>query len=466
LLTPSVAVTSTVSSYTYGSPASSTYAATVSGSGSFPTGSVTFSASPTIGTIASAVALVPSSGCTTGSPCSEAATQAYTPSATLPAGSYTVTATYSTTNENYISAFGTTTLTVSRQTSVVTVAAVSEPYGNLSATLSATVAFTGSGAAPSGAVTFQVDTGATVAASCNGTSTPLTCTATYSVSSLASGSHTITASIAADTNYSAASKNATLSLTMNPATISFSVASPQHTFSPEFTVSATSNSPGAFTYSVVSGPATVSGSTVTLTGPGTVVLDVSQAATSVYSTTTATASFTVLDESIWTGNSNSSLSVLDPTGTALSSSAGFTGGGLGTISGPFSLAFDTLGDAWIASSNGISEFSPQGAALTSTAYTSGGISNPGGVAIDGASQVWIANANGTVSQLSHFGPAVSPSAGYTTGSTSPGGIAIDLGGSVWITGSGNNTVTRILGVAAPAAPLATSLANGTTGAAP
>jgi subtilase family serine protease len=466
LLTPSVAVTSTVSSYTYGSPASSTYAATVSGSGSFPTGSVTFSASPTIGTIASAVALVPSSGCTTGSPCSEAATQAYTPSATLPAGSYTVTATYSTTNENYISAFGTTTLTVSRQTSVVTVAAVSEPYGNLSATLSATVAFTGSGAAPSGAVTFQVDTGATVAASCNGTSTPLTCTATYSVSSLASGSHTITASIAADTNYSAASKNATLSLTMNPATISFSVASPQHTFSPEFTVSATSNSPGAFTYSVVSGPATVSGSTVTLTGPGTVVLDVSQAATSVYSTTTATASFTVLDESIWTGNSNSSLSVLDPTGTALSSSAGFTGGGLGTISGPFSLAFDTLGDAWIASSNGISEFSPQGAALTSTAYTSGGISNPGGVAIDGASQVWIANANGTVSQLSHFGPAVSPSAGYTTGSTSPGGIAIDLGGSVWITGSGDNTVTRILGVAAPAAPLATSLANGTTGAAP
>jgi ligand-binding sensor domain-containing protein len=147
-------------------------------------------------------------------------------------------------------------------------------------------------------------------------------------------------------------------------------------------------------------------------------------------------------------------------------SAGLTGGGLGTIAGPFSVAFDTLGDLWIASSNGISEFSPQGAAITSTAYASGGISSPASVAIDGASQVWIANGNGTVSQLSHFGTADSPSAGYTTGSTVPGGIAIDLGGSVWITGSGNNTVTRILGAAAPAAPLATSLANGTTGEAP
>ena len=37
-------------------------------------------------------------------------------------------------------------------------------------------------------------------------------------------------------------------------------------------MSATSNSTGAFTYSVVSGPATISGSTVTLTGAGTVAL--------------------------------------------------------------------------------------------------------------------------------------------------------------------------------------------------
>ena len=54
-------------------------------------------------------------------------------------------------------------------------------------------------------------------------------------------------------------------------TISFTVANQTYGAAP-FAVSATSNSTGAFTYSVVSGPATISGSTVTLTGVGTVTL--------------------------------------------------------------------------------------------------------------------------------------------------------------------------------------------------
>ena len=342
LFTPTVVLTSTAASYVYGSPSSSTYKATVSGSGSFPTGSVTFSASPTIGTIASGIALVPSSGCSGGGACSEIATKAYRPSATLAPGSYTVTATYSPTNENYNSAVGTTGLTISQQAPTLTVPSVTEPFGNTSATLSATVAFTGTGNAPSGAVAFQVDSGAIVAATCTGSASPLTCTASYSVSSLASGSHTITARLAADTNYSAASKTGTLTLNINAATIVFSVASPQHIFAPTFTISASSNSTGAFTYSVVSGNATIAGATVTLTGAGTVVLGVSQAATSTFSTTTATASFTSVVESIWTGNSNSSLSVFDPTGIALSAGSGLTGGGLGTIAGPLGAALQLL----------------------------------------------------------------------------------------------------------------------------
>jgi len=44
--------------------------------------------------------------------------------------------------------------------------------------------------------------------------------------------------------------------------------------------------------------------------------------------------------------------------------------------------------------------------------------------------------------------------------------AVDLGGSVWITNQGNNSVTRILGAAAPAAPLSTATANKTTGTKP
>ena len=47
------------------------------------------------------------------------------------------------------------------------------------------------------------------------------------------------------------------------------------------------------TYSVTSGPATISGSTVTITGVGTVVLGASQAATTNYTTATTSTSFTV-----------------------------------------------------------------------------------------------------------------------------------------------------------------------------
>ena len=60
-----------------------------------------------------------------------------------------------------------------------------------------------------------------------------------------------------------------------------------------FAVSATSNSTGAITYSVVSGPATISGSTVTLTGAGSVTLKASQAADSNYAAGSTTATFTV-----------------------------------------------------------------------------------------------------------------------------------------------------------------------------
>ena len=61
-----------------------------------------------------------------------------------------------------------------------------------------------------------------------------------------------------------------------------------------FTVGAKSMSSGAITYAVVSGPATITGSTVTLTGAGTVVLSASQAASGSYAVANATTSFLVM----------------------------------------------------------------------------------------------------------------------------------------------------------------------------
>jgi sugar lactone lactonase YvrE len=61
-----------------------------------------------------------------------------------------------------------------------------------------------------------------------------------------------------------------------------------------FAVSATSASTGAVTYAVTSGPATIAGNLVTITGAGTVVLTASQAASGNFTTATATASFMVV----------------------------------------------------------------------------------------------------------------------------------------------------------------------------
>lgn len=81
-----------------------------------------------------------------------------------------------------------------------------------------------------------------------------------------------------------------------------------------FNVSAASNSPGTITFSIASGPATLSGSTVTLTGAGTVTVQASQAASGTYAAATATTSFVV--------NAAGSLSVISVTGFASPATVG------------------------------------------------------------------------------------------------------------------------------------------------
>ena len=110
------------------------------------------------------------------------------------------------------------------------------------------------------------------------------------------GTVVLQASEVAAGNYTAGSQNATFTVAAEAPTISFSVAN--HTYgNAPFTVSASSNSSGAFTYSVVSGPATISGNTATLTGGGTVVLQASEAAAGNYAAGSQTATFTVAPES-------------------------------------------------------------------------------------------------------------------------------------------------------------------------
>ena len=175
---------------------------------------------------------------------------------------------------NYTTATASTSFTVNAETPTLTFAGIpAHTYGDAPFTVSAT-------SASSGAVTYSVTSGpATIA----GNTVTLT----------GGGTVVLGASQAANGNYGTAT--ASVSFTVNPATATLTfTAIPTHTYGDApFAVSATSASSGAVTYSVTSGPATVAGNTVTLTGVGAVVLGASQAATVNYTSATASTSFTV-----------------------------------------------------------------------------------------------------------------------------------------------------------------------------
>jgi hypothetical protein len=178
-------------------------------------------------------------------------------------------------NGNYAATTATTSFTVVAQVPTLSFAAIAaQTYGNVPFAVSAT-------SASSGAVTYSVVSGP---ATISGNTVTLTGTGTVVLS----------ASQAANGNYAAATTTTSFSVVAQVPTLSFAAIASQTYGNVPFTVSATSASSGAVTYSVVSGPATISGNTLTLTGTGTVVLSASQAANGNYAATTATTSFTVV----------------------------------------------------------------------------------------------------------------------------------------------------------------------------
>ncbi|MDQ2924903.1 MAG: hypothetical protein M3R43_05030 [Acidobacteriota bacterium] len=190
----------------------------------------------------------------------------------------TVTTTYTLTSRN---AFGTssasTTVTISGSMITPTLTFATIPnmtFGAAPFTVSAT-------SASSGAVTYAVGSGP---ATVSGNTVTIT----------AVGTVVLNATQAASGNYTAAS--ATTSFTVNPGNpaLAFVTIPSQTSTAPPFTVSTTTQSSGSISYSVVSGPATISGNTVTLAGTvGTVNLQATQAATGNYTAATATTSFSV-----------------------------------------------------------------------------------------------------------------------------------------------------------------------------
>jgi hypothetical protein len=261
-------LTSSAASVTYGT--SVTLTATFTGSGSAkPSGTVTFlSGSTSVGSGA-----LNASG---------VATLALT---TLPAGTDSLTASFPGDTRYGTATTAPITETVKPATPTVklTSSATSAAYG---APVALTATLTGAGAKPTGAVTFL--SGATtlgsgpVALNSSGM-------ATLALATLPIGADSIKASYAGDTNYAAATSTAaTVTITKASQTITFTAPTTPVIYGvAPITLVATGGASGQpVIFTVTSGPATVSGSTLTITGAGSVVVAANQAGNGNYNAAT------------------------------------------------------------------------------------------------------------------------------------------------------------------------------------
>lgn len=190
-------------------------------------------------------------------------------------GGHTISAVYTPSDSTLFSGSSNTALLTVLQVPAITFTVPSHTYGDAAFAVSAS-------SASSGVFTYAVVSGP---ATISGATVTLT----------GAGTVVLSASQAASGSYAVGAKNVSFAVATEVPAITFTVHS--HTYGDAaFAVSASSASSGVFTYAVVSGPATISGVTVTLTGAGTVVLSASQAANGNYAVGSQNASFTVAAE--------------------------------------------------------------------------------------------------------------------------------------------------------------------------
>jgi streptogramin lyase len=143
---------------------------------------------------------------------------------------------------------------------------------------------------------------------------------------------------------------------------------------------------------------------------------------------------------IWVGNTATganSLSELSPVGAPISTTAGYTGGG---IVDPYSIAIDKSGNVWSANvtPNSLSEIGSTGTPATLSPYTGGGLNAPYSIAFDSLGHAWVVNNVGaSLSEFSSTGLAITTSPGDQGGgiNNDPVSLAIDASGDIWVTDS-------------------------------
>ena len=244
-------------------------------------------------------------------------TATFTTKALAP-GTHAITARYSGDTSYATSTSAAQTVTVSNGAVIITLGVSSAAVTALQPeTLTATI-LGGTSPAESGSVTFADQTGTLGTASVTPTATGSV--ATLTLPTLSVLTHQITARYSGDTTYAAVTSTAVpVVVSLATQTITFPAIPDHHVSDPAFTITATSSSNLPVTFSVVSGPATLSGSIVTVTGQGTVVLQAAQPGNASYAAATpVTQTFSVAN--------------LLPTLTSITPNSGVVGNGDTAIS--------------------------------------------------------------------------------------------------------------------------------------
>jgi hypothetical protein len=281
LLTPTLTA-SAPSSTTYGNSVSVT--ATISGTGATPTGTVTITATPSGG---SAILLVNAATLVGGS---------YTYTGTLPAGTDAITVSYSG-DSTYASGFNSTaaTVTVGKATPAAiswSPLTTSQIYGP---PLGSNVLNAVAPGSPAGSITYT-------ATPAGGNASSITAA---SVLPVVTGGYILTATFTPTdtTDYNTVTAFSSYSVTQATQTISFTAPTTPVTYgvSPIALVATGGASGNAVSFSVLSGPGTITGGTnLTVTGAGSIVVAADQAGNTNYSAATEVTHTVVVNQATQT----------------------------------------------------------------------------------------------------------------------------------------------------------------------
>ena len=389
------------------------------------------------------------SGTVTGAVGSDSFTESFTTTATTNSnvGSYPIVPSVTGTNlGNYIVTIGNGTLTVTGAATTTTLSGPGSAAYGANVTLTATV--TSTAGTPTGTVTFYNGTVALGTGTLNGSGV-----ATLGTTALTSGSDSVNASYAALGNFAASTSTAT-TVIVNAATqtITFPAIASRAYGSAPFAVTATSSAGSNYpvTIAVRSGPAVISGGTVTLTGAGTVVLLASQAGDANYSAATATQSFQATAPAL-TVTANNASRVFGAANPAFS---GTVTGAVGSDS--FSESFTTTATA--TSNVGSYPIVPAVTGPQLSNYTVTIVN--GALTVSGTATTTALSAPGSAA----YGAGVTLTATVASTAGTPGGIVTFYSGSTSV-GTGNLNGSGVATLTTTTLPVGTDTLSASYGAA-